>query len=113
MVEWLWRYIIKCENWYCGRKYAFELKVRNVERVDFSCLQGQGQVKVVVFPNHLGELPSFSTWIWIVVASVLKGGDTIDQNTIHMYMPLHWKLGPIDQCMLLGIIFMLLLLKNI
>jgi hypothetical protein len=42
---------------------------------------------MVVFPNHLGKLFSFPTWIWIVVASTFKGGDTIDQNTIHMSMP--------------------------
>jgi hypothetical protein len=41
---------------------------------------------MVVFLDHLGKLPSFPTWIWIVVALALKGGNTIDQNTIHMSM---------------------------
>jgi hypothetical protein len=87
MVEWFWKYIVKCENWYCGRKYSSELKVQNAKRVDFSCLQGRGWIRVVVFLDHLGELPSFPTWIQIIVASTLIGGETIDQDTIHMSMP--------------------------
>ncbi len=35
----------------------------------------------------LAWLPSFPTWIRIIVALAFKGGKTIDQNTIHMFMP--------------------------
>jgi len=36
---------------------ARNMPLWNVEKVDFSCLQGRGWIRVVVFLDHLGELP--------------------------------------------------------
>jgi hypothetical protein len=40
-----------------------------------------------MFPYELKEMPPFPMWIRNVIAIVIKNGDKIDKNMLHMSMP--------------------------
>jgi hypothetical protein len=54
--------------------------------MEFLHHSGQSQIWHVEFINHLWVLPSFPTWPRASIALAIQGGDTIDQETIHMSM---------------------------
>jgi hypothetical protein len=54
--------------------------------MEFLHQSGQSQTLHVEFLDHLWELPSFPTWLRAFIALAIQGGDTIDQETIHMSM---------------------------
>ncbi len=39
-----------------------------------------------VFPNHLKELLTFSTWIWATIIVAIHEGQDIEKDTLHMSM---------------------------
>jgi hypothetical protein len=40
-----------------------------------------------MFPDELKEVPPFLMWIRNVIAIVIKNGDKVDKNILHMSMP--------------------------
>jgi hypothetical protein len=69
------------------RKYVKKVKIWNQKRKEYLSFQGQLKARVVIFPAHLKEVPPFPMWIRTFIATIIKEGDIIDKDIMHMSMP--------------------------